>query len=211
VAGACVPTLEEPAYVDHPEGIGLYVDADRLADGRPVLAYHDRTRGLARLAIHDGAAWQTHNLEGDAYHDIGLYISMTVDASADEIHLSFTDAVEDDLIYFVADTSGATVLREIIDDGIRADGRHVVGLDSVIFLDGGTPTVLYQDGTTADLWIAARNGADDWTTAALREGDPGHGFFVDAAIDTDGTLWVAEYIYDWSADPINRLEAFVLQ
>ncbi len=209
VAGVCVTILEEPAYVDHPEGIGLYVHAGALADGNPVLAYHDRTGGLARLAIHDGAAWQTHNLDGDAYHDMGLYMAMTIDAS-DTIHLSYTDAVTDDLIYFVADTTGATVLREVIDDGIRADGSHVVGLDSVIFLDGATPTVLYQDGTTADLWIAVRNGADDWTPSALREGTEGHGFFVDVAVDTDGTIWAAEYIYDWSADPINRMEAFTI-
>ncbi len=210
VAGACVAVLTEPAYVDHPEGTGLYVHTAWLSNGSPVLAYHDRTLGLARLAVDEGAGWQAHTLDGDAYTDMGLYISMAVDAS-DVIHLSYTDAVSDDLIYFVTDTSGATLLREIIDDGLRPDGEHVVGLDSVIFFDGSTPTVLYQDGTTADLWIAARNGPGDWTPAPLRAGDPGHGFFVDVAVDTDGTIWAAEYIYDWSADPISRLEAFVLQ
>jgi len=210
VAGVCVPILEEPAYVDHPEGIGLYVHASHLADGRPVLAYHDRTHGLARLAIHDGAVWQTHTLEGDDYHDTGLYMAMVIDAS-DVIHLSYTDAVADDLIYFVADTSGATVLREVIDDGIRADGGHVVGLDSVIFLDGATPTVVHQDGTTMDLLIAARQGADNWTQTKLREKEfANHGFFVDVAVDTDGTIWAAEYIYDWSTDPIYRLEVFTV-
>ncbi len=211
VGGACVPILEDLNYVDHPEGTGLYLHVGLLADQRRVLAYHDRTLGLARLAISDDAStiWETHTLDGDEYHDIGLYMSMVIDAS-DLIHLSYTDAVTDDLIYFMADTTGATVLREIIDDGTRPDGNHVVGLDSVIFFDGATPTVLYQDGTNADLWIATRNGVNDWTPVALREGDPGHGFFVDFAVDTDGSIWVAEYIYDWSTDPINRLEAFVL-
>lgn len=210
VAGVCVAILEEQAYVDHPEGIGLYVHAGRLADGSPVLAYHDRTLGLARLAIHDGAAWQTHTLEGDEYHDFGLYISMAIDPS-DAIHLSYTDAVNDELIYFVADTSGATVLREVIDNGIRADGGHVVGLDSTIFLDGTTATVLHQDGTTLDLLISTRQGADDWAVSLLRTKElASHGFFVDYAVDTDGTIWVAEYTYDWSVDPINRIEVFAL-
>jgi hypothetical protein len=211
VAGVCVPILEEPSYVDHPEGTGLYLHLELLADGQPVMAYHDRTLGLARLAVSDDASgWQTYTLEGDEYHDVGLYMAMAVDAS-DVIYLSYTDAVSDDLIYFVTDTTGATVLREVIDDGIRADGNHVVGLDSVIFLDGTTPTVLYQDGTSVDLWIATRNGTDDWTTTELRTRDEtNHGFFVDFAVDTDGTIWVAEYVYDWSLDSVSRLEAFVL-
>lgn len=212
VAGACVAILEEPAWLDHPEGIGLYIHAGLLSDGRPVLAYHDRSSGLARLAIHDGAAWNATTLEGDEYHDVGLYISMAIDAS-DVLHLSYIEALSstNDLIYAQVDSTGALILRELIDNGNRGNGiNDDVGADSLIFFDGNTPTVLYQDGTTVDLLIAVRNGTNDWTWSPLLEGDLNDGFFVDAAVDTDGTIWVAHYIYDWSADELSRMEAFTL-
>lgn len=215
VGGVCVAILDDPPdwmEADHPEGIGLYVSAGLLADGRPVLAYHDRTLGIARLAIHDGAAWSAATVEGDQYHDVGLYISMTIDAS-DVIHLTYIEALSgrNDLIYTQLDAAGGLLLREIVDNGNRDNGdNHDVGADSVIFFDGTTPTVLYQDGTTTDLVIAVRNGADDWTWSPLIEEDTNDGFFVDAAVDTDGTIWVAHYIYDWTADELSRVEAFAL-
>jgi len=219
VAGACAAILEPPSWVDHPEGVGLYVHVGLLSDGSPVLAYHDRTEGLLRLAVGsptgDASAWVATTLAGDAYTDVGLYASMAVDAS-DVLHISYTDAVEDELLYLQADTTGAVLLQEVVDDGFRplggpSEGHHVVGLDSKLVLDAaGTLHVFYQDGTTADLWHGVRQGTDSWQIEPLLEGDPGYGFFVDAALDTDGTLWLAQYVYDRSADHLTRLEAWPL-
>lgn len=219
VSGACVAILEADSWVDHPEGVGLYVHTGLLSDGSPVLAYHDRTGGLLRLAVGsssgDASDWTATTLEGDAATDIGLYTSLVVDAS-DVLHVSYTDAVEDQLLYLQADATGAVLLREVVDDGFRplggpSEGHHVVGLDSKLVFDaGGALHVFYQDGTTADLWHGVRQGADSWQIEAMQEGDAGTGFFVDAALDTDGTLWLAQYVYDRSADPLNRLEAWPL-
>ncbi|MFH2010693.1 MAG: MYXO-CTERM sorting domain-containing protein [bacterium] len=211
VAGACVPIWPDTGFTaEHPEGTGLFVHAGLLSDGRPVLAYHDRSAAVARIAIHDGAAWNASIVEGDSWTDIGLYISMTIDAS-DVIHLAYHDASpgHDYLLYAQLDSTGALLTREMIDDGTRPDGNLVVGLDSVIFFDGNTPTVLYQDGTDAELWVATRNGANDWTTALLHSGPAGYSFFVDAAVDTDGTIWIAEYIYEVIDEELTyRLDAF---
>jgi hypothetical protein len=217
VSGACVAEYAEPPWLDHPEGLGLYVHAGRLSDGAPVLAYHDRTLGLLRLAVGsasgDASDWTPVTLEGDEYTDIGLYASLVVDAS-DVLHVSYTDAVRDELLYLQADTTGAVLLREVVDDGFRpvggpAEGHHVVGLDSTLFVDsGGTLHVLYQDGTTADLWHGTRNGPDDWSIEPMETGDIGYGFFIDVARDTDGSVWVAEYLYDRAADELNRLNVW---
>ncbi len=217
VGGACVAEYAEPSWLDHPEGLGLYVHAGRLSDGAPVLAYHDRTLGLLRMAVGsatgDASDWTPVTLEGDEHTDIGLYASLVVDAS-DVLHVSYTDAVRDELLYLQADTTGAVLLREVVDDGFRpvggpAEGHHVVGLDSTLFVDsGGALHVLYQDGTTADLWHATRNGPDDWSIEPLETGDIGYGFFIDVARDTDGSVWVAEYLYDRAADEINRLNVW---
>jgi hypothetical protein len=219
VGGACVDILTAARFIDHPEGVGLHVSGGRLSTGVPVLAYHDRTFGLLRMAVGsdtgDASGWTATILEGDAYTDIGLYSSLAVDPS-DLLHITYTDAVRDELLYLQADSTGAVLLREVVDPGIRpvggpAEARHVVGLDSKVFIDaGGALRVIYQDGTTADLWNAIRNGDADWTLTPLLEGGPGYGFFVDVAMDGDGTLWAAQYVYDQSTPVIGHLEIWRL-
>lgn len=220
VAGACVEILVAPTYLDHPEGVGLYLGAGYLSTGVPVLAYHDRTFGVLRLAVGsdtgDASDWTTSLLEGDEFTDIGLYSSLAVDGE-DVLHLTYTDSMRDELIYAQADVTGAILLREVVDPGIRpvggpAEAHHVVGLDSRVFFDAaGALRVLYQDGTTADLWMGQRGGPDDWTIAPVFQGEVGTGFFPDVALDGDGTLWAAQYVYDRSAARLNRLDVWRLQ
>jgi hypothetical protein len=207
----CLDIVEEPSWTDHPEGVGLYLSAGWLSDGRLAAAYHDRSGGLAKLAVRDGSTWLVQTLEGDAHSDVGLYSSLAVGAD-DALHITYHDAVDDALIYRRVEPDLTPSVREIVDDGLREDGQHVVGLDSEIFLDDSeTVRVFYQDGTTADLLEASRAGADDWMVAPAVEGDGGYGFFVDLARAEDGTRWIVHYTYDRAAEMFGSLAAYTLE
>ncbi len=206
IAGSCVDEALPPTWTDHPEGTGLFVTAARLSDGRLVAAYHDRTLGLVRLALQDGSgSWTVQTADGDQYSDLGLYVDMTLGPD-DTIHLAYHDAVADALIYQALDPSLTQLAREVADDGQRDDGHHVVGLDPVILLsDDGTLRIIEQDGTDADLLVATRTQDGQWNVTGLDTGDAGYGFYTDVARDSDGTLWIAQYVYDRAADRFGSL------
>jgi hypothetical protein len=210
-SGMCLDVLEEPSWTDHPEGVGLYLSAQWMSDGRLVVAYHDRSAGLAKLAVGRDDQWQTQTLEGDEQTDVGLYASLAL-AEDDTLHVTYHDAVADALVYRQLDSELNPVLREVIDDGLREGGQHIVGLDSRVFVDhDGNVRVLYQDGTTADLWEAMRTGEGQWTTTPVAEGDGGYGFFVDVARSEQGTYWLVHYTYDRAAELFGSLTATMLQ
>ncbi len=205
IAGTCQDEALAPTWTEHPEGTGLFVRAARLSDGRLVAAYHDRSLGLVRVAILDSGTWSAQTVDGDQYSDMGLYVNLAVDES-DVIHLAYHDAVADALVYQQLDPDLNQLVREVADDGNRDDGHHVVGLDPVVLLTpDGTVRILEQDGTDADLLVARRDGAGNWTVEGLDVGDPGYGFYTAVARDSDGSLWLAQYVYDRAADPFGSL------
>ncbi|MCD6499543.1 MAG: hypothetical protein J7M25_14715 [Deltaproteobacteria bacterium] len=205
VAGTCTDVLADQEWLDHPEGIGLYVSTGRLSDGRLVAAYHDRTAGTANVALYDTGTWTTQVVDGDAFTDRGLFISMAI-GSDDHIHLAYHDAVADSLLYQVLDPGLNQLTAETVDDGLREDGQHVVGLDTKIVLDdSGAVHIFYQDGTTADLIEASRQTDGQWTLPPVQQGDPGFGFFTDLTRDSDGIWWGAQYVYDRTSTPVGSL------
>jgi hypothetical protein len=216
VGGVCVPIIVPLVWTDFPEGIGLYVSADWMSDGRLVAAYyhfsaHDFSAGVVKMAVRDTAGvWTSTIVEGDEYTDVGLYTNLVV-GSDDTVHLVFHDALNDELVYTWFDRTLAQQGREIVDDGIRDDGHHVVGLDAEIFLDSaGVVHVFYQDGDDHDLLGAVRNGPDDWSFNTVLAGDGNYGEFIDVAQDTDGTFWAAQYQYDRVGDPLGSMTIWEL-
>ena len=204
-AGTCADEVVAPTWTEHPEGTGLFVQAARLSDGRIVAAYYDRTQGLLRMGVEDAGTWTVQTIDGDQYSDTGLYVSLAV-GSDDSIHLAYHDAVADALVYQALDASFNQLAREVADDGKRDDGHHVVGLDTVILLgDDGTVRILEQDGTDADLLVATRDPGGSWTVTGLDTGDAGYGFYTAVAQDSDDTLWIAQYVYDRSAEQFGSL------
>ncbi len=83
-----------------PMGVGLFVNAARLADGSPVVVYYDRVNGdlkSARFNAGAGAFDPPQVLDG-ASVDVGWYPSVAVDA-ADVLHVSYVSAANHDLLY----------------------------------------------------------------------------------------------------------------
>jgi MYXO-CTERM domain-containing protein len=206
----CSAVLEIPTYVDHPEGVGLYVTAALRLSEQVVLAYHDRTGSRVRLAVGDGTTWQTLTVDEEPGGYLGLYTTLAV-GLGDVLHLAYADAARDQLVYAEVDAGNTLLLREVVDDGLRDDGPHRVGLDAKLYLhDTGFPVILHQDGTTADLLQNVRAQPGLWSRTVLRSGATGEGFFVDVARDSDGTRWIAQYVYDRSTPALTRLEVWTL-
>ncbi len=211
VAGSCQEVAQAPTWTDHPEGTGLFVHGAFLPDGSLVVVYHDRTQGLLRAAVRRNGAWQAVTLDGDQYTDVGLYANLLVDGQG-AVHVVYHDAVADALLHLVADADLNVQLREVVDDGLRDDGHHVVGLDPVLAADdAGRLHVFYQDGTDADLLHAVQQDDGTWQVSVQASGPAGYGFFTHLAQDTDGTWYLAQYVYDRSHEPLGFLSVEPIQ
>lgn len=173
---APIPPMEpdQPAPVELPEGVGLFVAMARLSDGAPILAYYDRQNGDLKVAVFD----QGNNIfkdpeivDGADGSDVGWYPSVAVSPD-DTVHISYVDAGRDNLLY----VNLRDRVPEIVDDGYRIDGTtpdglprpvyHFVGDDSGIVATGSVLAVAYQDATGHELVLATRDPA---TSAWNRE------------------------------------------
>jgi hypothetical protein len=104
-----------------------------------------------------------------------MWASAAVDG-AGKIHVAYQDALGDELMYTT--WSGSAGTPEVVDDGQRMGERtHTVGAGARIYLRGGTPVIAYQDGTTADVVLAAR-GTPSWTVTPLVTGPLLDGFHL---------------------------------
>ena len=190
-----------------PMGVGLFVNAARLADGSPVVVYYDRLNGDLKSARYNAGAggFDPPQVLDGADVDVGWYPGVTVDA-ADQLHVSYVSAANHDLLYL----NTATGAVEVVDDGYREVGEteeglpipefHFVGDDSSVVLDAaGLPVVAYQDATTHELLVARRDAAGAWTREAWAGDEAefagGYGFYVSADA-ADGEIVLSTWVID---------------
>lgn len=207
----CADTLAPPTSQDLPEGVGLFASLELLPDGRPAVAYYDRTLGELHVRVRGADAWNGWTVEGGDTVDAGMHCDLAVGADG-TLHVSYVEAVTDQLWYRqVNPDDGTSPGVEVIDDGVRPEGTHVVGADSAILVaPDGMVHVVYQDSTTADLLYARRSGGGTWTWAVVAN-DRGYGFYNDLARAGDGSLWTSTYYID-PRDPMGRgLKLFKLR
>lgn len=209
-----------------PEGLGLFVDATRLANQAPVVVYYDRGNGDLKLAKFNPAAGQFDDpvvLDGSGNVDAGWSPSVAV-APDDTIHVAYVGATGDDLRYV---TSDAGAQPQVVDDGYRIVGQtvdglpkpefHFVGEDaSLVLANAGTlPMVAYQDATTQELLLATQKQDGTWDRVSVAGAtDPwtgGYGFFTAAAVTTSEiviTSWVINQPNETLGGGENWVEVF---
>ena len=188
-----------------PPGVGLFISSARASDETPVLAYYDRVNGDLKLSRFDrtaGVFMTPEVLDGADGRDVGWYPSIAMDGD-DEVHVSYVDATDNDLLYINTIDRG----RVVVDDGYREVGTtesglpkpelHRVGDDSALVLGPNGPVIVYQNATTRELLVAERVG-DTFERVRLAGGlgSAGHGFYIAAALD--GTDLV---VSNWVVDP----------
>jgi hypothetical protein len=130
-----------------------------------------------------------------------MWARAAVDA-AGTVHIAYQDALGDQLMYTT--WAGAAGTPELVDDGQRTGDRtHPVGAGTTLYLNGGTPNIAYQDGTTADVYLATKSNA--WTTTAIATGPLLEGFWVSGTTAHKGTPYLAWGSMDPAASPVGTI------
>jgi MYXO-CTERM domain-containing protein len=186
VAGVCRANVEDPLGYDTPGG-AAFPNALYLSDGRLAIVYYDRARTALIVTIESSAGSSSFTetiLDGADGADRGMWASAVTDGST--IYIAYQDALLDQL-YFTTWAGGAGT-PELVDDGLRANDRpHNVGAGATIYLDGGVPTIAYQDGLASDLELASRNGS--WSHAPIATGALLDGFHLAATSTGPWLVW----------------------
>ncbi len=198
----CREVFAEPPTVDMPTGSGLFVTLLGLADGRLAAVYYDRNR-TALVVASESAPGSSQFAETvlDETGDRGMWASAVADGTM--IHVAYQDALVDAVYY--TSWNGTVTAPQLVDDGARNNDRtHPVGASATIVLRGGVPTIVYQDGMTADLMLAQRSNMT-WSVSAVAPGLPLDGFHVAGAGAT--LVWGA---LDHTTDPIMTLKSQLL-
>jgi MYXO-CTERM domain-containing protein len=196
VAGAC--RAEVTAVADTtPGGLG-FPTALALSDGRLAVVYYDREATALMASVGAVGTTPAATVLDDA-GDRGMWASAVVDG-AGTIHVVYQEARGDQVFYTTL--AGAPGTPEVVDDGQRTGDRpHNVGAGAAIYLSGGAPHVVYQDGLAHRLVSAVRGGSG-WTHADLEAGGLLAGFHV--AVPGDGGVIVHDAL-DKTRSPVTTL------
>jgi hypothetical protein len=84
------------------------------------------------------------------------------------------------------------------------DRAHPVGAAAAIYLVSGAPAIAYQDGLTADVYLATK-GPASWTRTALATGPLLDGFSIAVTTGFAGAPFLAWGRLDPSQSPPNGL------
>lgn len=203
IAGACTAYYEEPTVATIGSGTGLFVQLLFLPDDRIAVVYYNHTGRTLEIAVESAAGAGTFDvvpLDGGANGDRGMWARAAVDA-AGTVHVAYQDALGDQMMYTT--WAGAAGTPELVDDGQRTGDRtHVVGAGATLFLAGSAPQIAYQDGTTADVYLATKGGM--WTTTAVATGPLLDGFWVSGA-QRKGQTYLAWGSMDPHASPLGTI------
>jgi hypothetical protein len=199
----------EPAA---PHDVGSWLSMKATPDGKPAVAYYDRTSDALGFAIGtigtDGTVtWATE--EVDSYPDenglnpgdAGKYASMAI-ASDGTVWVVYQDTSNGTLKYAKRDGAGAwTVGIADVGGGAKSDAGYWA---SVAIDSAGNPVATHYDAGRGDLRITRWNGSA-FSGTVLYEGEdavnPEDGSTISAdagsytkiAVGSDGTEYVAFY------------------
>ena len=205
VAKTCRAAIADPTVEDLASGTGLFVSLVVMPDGRLAMAYYDRTRRALILDVESGSDTNQFTetvLDGGGPNDRGMWSSAVVD-SGGTIHIAYQDALGDQLMYTTWNSTAGT--PEVADDGERmGDRTHSVGAAASIYLVSDSPAIAYQDGATADVYVATRSGSG-WANSGLAVGPLLDGFSIAVTTAHGGTPVMAWDSLDVTQTPPNTL------
>lgn len=208
-AGVCLPVLPV-APGDIPDGVGLFAQLVHLPNGTQVVGYYDRNLGEIRVATLNGPSFSLAASLNDEKLDLGMWLSMTAD-SENVVHLAYQDSAGDQLMYSTFSNGSVLSETQVIDNGERPGETrtHPVGASASIIVNADRiPTIVYQDGLTADLEMY-RLEAGSWRRTSILAGERLDGFFIDSVRDGD-TMLLSHYFYDRSSTILGELEIVTL-
>ncbi len=193
VAGACRAQVTAVADTT-PGGLG-FPTAIARPDGGLVVVYYDRTRAALIASVGQPGSEVVLDDAGDR----GMWADAVVDADG-TIHVVYQEARGDQVFYTTLGAAPGTA--ELVDDGQRTGDRpHNVGAGAAIYLAGGAPRVVYQDGMAHKL-VSATRGGNGWSHSELDSGALMDGFHI--AVPDDGGVIVSDQL-DKTKSPVTTL------
>jgi MYXO-CTERM domain-containing protein len=204
VAGSCTAEIKAPTISSIGSGTGLFAQLLVLSDDRLAVVYYNFSARTLEIAVETAKGSGTYDvsvLDGGTNGDRGMWCRAAVDATG-TVHIAYQDALGDQVMYMT--WAGAPGMPELVDDGQRTGDRtHPVGAGATIYLAGGTPTIAYQDGANADVYLATKAGA--WTTTAIATGPLLDGFWISGTTQHKGTPYLAWGTMDPVATPVGTI------
>jgi hypothetical protein len=192
----CEAVFDSAKLDTYPEGAGLYVAAALRPDGTLGLAFYDRLRGNLMVATEGEGGWTTTSVDGQNGDvdtgDKGIGSSLFID-TGDNFHITYVDGLSESLNYVMVAGGTAPGAIEVVDDGLSpADGPHLVGDDSNVFVtQGGEVRVSYQDATAGQLRVARRTAAGTWEVQTIEQ--EGFAGFFSRQVEVNGGLQVLNW------------------
>lgn len=182
--GAACSDIRDASKIDtYPEAVGDYISFARDPAGALALAFYDRIHGNLVIASKSSGSWKSMVIDGASADgtdtgDKGIGTSLFIDDKGDW-HISYVDGLSEGVSYAQV-TKGTTVkLTAVVDDGVtlngmpNADGQHIVGDDSSIFVGpSGEIHITYQDATAGKLRHAVGTPSGDvisWKVTVIEQ------------------------------------------
>jgi MYXO-CTERM domain-containing protein len=178
----------------YPDVFGDFISLAQVG-GRLGMVVYDRPHGnLVALAEQGAGKWVRSVIDGETGSrkdktaidtgDVGVAASLAID-STDTWHVTYVSGLDETLRYLTV-KGGKPGKPEIIDDGSAVDGKafpdgkHVVGDDSAVRVQGDVVTVFYQDATIGTLRRASgtKSGTTHkWELRTLQQPNKFGGYF----------------------------------
>jgi len=187
--------LTAPPVTDVETGlVGSHVAIVSGADGLPLLAFYDETRGDLKVSkcLDSTCSGRVATSTIDRAGNVGSYVAMVIDPEGFPV-LSYLDATSGDLKVARCETSDCSGTKTIT----TLDSEGVVGLfTSMAIGEDGLPVISYFDRDRCALKVAKCNdpacsGGDETLSILDKKGCVG--LFSSLAISADGTPVIAYY------------------
>lgn len=191
---ACVPKDDKAQCLakmgeieTYPRALGTFISMANGPQGLGVVAYDGFHGNLVGIVDRGVVPWERVILDGETGKrsektaidtgDVGIAASLAID-EAGTWHVSYVNGMDETLRY-ISVMDGKPGKSEIVDDGTSVDGKphedgkHIVGDDSSIRVDGDVITIYYADSSSLGLRRAVGTGSSrtshTWNLKSLKQ------------------------------------------
>ncbi len=164
---------KQGAIETYPSALGAFISIATGPKGLGLVAYDGYHGNLIGFLDRGAIPWERVILDGETGKredktaidtgDVGIAASLAI-ASTGTWHVSYVNGLDESLRY-IAVNDGKPGKSEVVDDGSTVDGKtfpdgkHIVGDDSVIRVDGDVVTIYYADSSSLGLRKAVGTGS----------------------------------------------------
>ena len=196
VEGKATCLATKGATQTYPDVFGDFISLAQGGGGTVGIVVYDRPHGnLVALLQQGEGKWLRTIVDGETGSrkdktaidtgDVGVAASVTIDSGGDW-HMTYVSGLDETLRYITLASGTKPGKSEVIDDGSTVDGKpfpdgkHLVGDDSALRVEGDVVTVYYQDATIGTLRRASgtKSGATHkWDLRTLQQPNRFGGFW----------------------------------